>query len=202
MKASLSHFNSFRRLSPREQRVVSGGAAICATVLIVTFVVVPLANRWMAREASYAVAADQWQHDQALLAHQGDLRRALDAHRQAQQALSTLLLTGATPALAASDLQILLQRYAQESMAQLDRVDVTGEPKPDQSGLLAIPVLVQGQGDIYGLVDFLSRIEGGTRLLVIDEMTLSAAIDGAGNPNVIAWSVQAHGLYAELAQLR
>src|SRR5438445_7580803 len=31
--------------------------------------------------------------------------------------------------------------------------------RSDQSGLLAIPVQLQGQGDIYGLVDFLDRLE-------------------------------------------
>src|SRR2546426_5857478 len=51
----------------------------------------------------------------------------------------------------------LFRSYADESSVQLDRVDVAGQPRADKPGLLATPVQLQGQGDIYGLVDFLDR---------------------------------------------
>src|SRR5256714_2384246 len=102
-------------------------------------------------------------------------RRALEERKRAHAADEAGLVTGATPALAASALQGLLQRYADESSVQLNRVDVVSEPRRGQPGLLAIPVQLQGQGDIYGLVDFLARLEHGETLLVLDDVSLNAA---------------------------
>src|SRR6267143_774183 len=120
-------------------------------------------------------------------------------------------------ALVASALQGLLQRYADESSVQLNRVDVASQPRPDRPGLLAIPVQLQCQGDIYGLVDFLSRLEQGEKVLVVDELSLNAAVGVAFDPSVgpqagqnpgprvgprvakpsqyLSWSLRLHGLY-------
>src|SRR5439155_24312470 len=99
----------------------------------------------------------------------------------------------------------LLQRYADESSVQLNRVAVASQPRPDQPGLLAIPVQLQCQGDIYGLVDFLSRLERGEKLLALDELSLNAGF-GMGfvpargprrgkAPPSFSWSLRLHGLY-------
>jgi hypothetical protein len=107
-----------------------------------------------------------------------------------------LLATGSTPALAASNLQALVQRYAEESVVQLDRIFVAGEAKADSHGLMAIPVQLQGQGDIYGLVDFLFRLQHGEKLLVIDEMSVTAGLPHSERREFISWSITMHGLYA------
>ena len=115
-------------------------------------------------------------------------------------------MSGATPALSASTLQGLLQRYADESAVQLDRVDAAGEPRPDKPGLLAIPVQLQGRGDVYGLVDFLYRLQHGEKLLVTDELSLNAGFEpvltaelegggGGARPQNLSWSLRLHGLY-------
>src|SRR5438445_4993001 len=77
--------------------------------------------------------------------------------------------------------------------------------RSDQSGLLAIPVQLQGQGDIYGLVDFLDRLERGERLLALDELSLNAPFSMGYNPRFnprfgkapayLSWTLRLHGLY-------
>ena len=64
---------------------------------------------------------------------------------------------------------------------------------------------LQCQGDIYGLVDFLSRLEGGEKLLPLDELSLNAGYamgyrSGSGPrrdkaPQSFSWSLRLHGLY-------
>ena len=91
---------------------------------------------------------------------------------------------------------------------QLDRVDVAGQPRPDRPGLVAIPVQLQGQGDIYGLVDFLYRVERGEKLLVVDDLTLNAGVAwmpsagfaGDNRSQRLTWSVRLHGLYGAAAR--
>jgi hypothetical protein len=179
--------------------MVSAGLAVSLAALCTMEVVLPFAERWAARERAYAASRDRWVRLEALVASEGRLRQALNRERSARHASGDLLAVGATPALAGSGLQTLLRRYAEESMLQLDRVDVAGQPKADRRGLLEIPVALQGHGDIYGLVDFLFRVQHGERLLVIDELLVSTgfvrplARESEARP--LAWSLRVHGLY-------
>jgi len=184
---------------------------------VIVLLVLPLAHRWAVREAAYTASREQWLRLAALVASTDRLQRALDERKRAHAAGEARLVTGATPALAASALQGLLQRYADESSVQLNRVDVASQPRAGQSGLLAIPVQLQCQGDIYGLVDFLSRLEQGEKLLAVDELSLNAAVGVAFDASVgphagqgsgprvgrrvakpsqyLSWSLRLHGLY-------
>lgn len=190
---------TLQRLNPRERRVVAGGVLVSAAALVGVLLVGPLVQRWTARQTAYLAAREQWARLEILAASTERLRRALDEQRQALAGDQARLVTGATPALAASALQGLLQRYAGESAVQLDRVDVVAQPRPDKPGLLAIPVQLQGQGDIYGLVDFLYRLERGATLLVCDELTLNAGFEGGGGRQSLSWSLRLHGLYGASA---
>jgi len=217
MKALHWLSDTLRRLNPRERWVVLGGALVSATALLVVLVGLPLTHDWTVREVAYTASREQWLRLTALVANTDRLRRALDERKRAHAADDARLVTGATPALAASALQGLLQRYADESSVQLNRVDVATQPRARQPGLLAIPVQLQCQGDIYGLVDFLSRLEHGEKLLAVDEVSLNATVGVAFNPtNVphggqapatrvaarvanpsqyLSWSLRLHGLY-------
>lgn len=175
---------------------MSGGAVVSAGALLIVLVMLPLARRWATREDALRASREQLNRLQVLVASENRLRRALDERNLAYRAASARLIAGTTPALAGSNLQVLLQRFADESAVQLDRVDVVGEPKADQSGLLAVPARFQGRGDIYGLVDFLYRIERGEKLLVIDELNVNAPFWISDTRQTLVWSVRLHGLHS------
>jgi type II secretory pathway component PulM len=184
-------------LSRRERHVVAGGSAIVLLALATTSFVLPALERWSTREATIAASRDRLARLRALVAGEPGLRRALADRRSAQGGTMRLLLAGATPALAASNLQALLQQYAEESLVQLNRVDVAGAAKADAPGLLAVPVLLQGQGDVHGLVDFLYRVQHGQRLLVIEDIAVNArSAYLRDDEELLNWSLRAHGLYA------
>jgi hypothetical protein len=196
MRVSLWPSGSLRPLSPRERRVVAMGGALLGAALMATYVVLPLAHRTAKRENVYAAMRERWMRLEALVANEANLRQAVERARQAQATTADRLAPGATPTLAASHLQVLLWRYAEESMVQLDRMDVARQSTPDKPGLLAIPVAIDGQGDVFGLVDFLSRLQDGERLFVIDQMTVHArTTPGEGDQQVLTWSLSAHGLF-------
>ena len=197
MKPSRWLFDSLRRISARERRFVFAGAGVVMVALVLTVVVLPFARRWTLRETVYAETRAQWSRLAGLADGVAPLRSARDVQRLAQGAETARLVTGATPALAASELQGLLQRFAEENAVQLDRVDVAAQPRNDRGGLLAIPAQLQGQSDIGGLVDFLSRVQAGPILLVIDEFAVNAAGDGGGPDarQTLMWTVRLHGLY-------
>jgi hypothetical protein len=171
------------------------GAAVSVAAVCITQIILPWSSRRADRETAYAVSSEQWIRLQTLVASKNDLRRAVVDEQRADQPLVALLTAGATPALAASSLQVLLRSFAEHSSVQLDRVDVAGQPTPDAPGLLAIPVMIQGQSDIYGLVAFLFRVQHGDRLLVIDEIAVNRGLMLAGSDRLLSWSLRVHGLY-------
>lgn len=176
--------------------MVLAGAGITAIALLVMFAILPLTDQWTSREASYSASRDRLARLQNLVGSESHLRQALAGQRGAVQLSLGLMATGSTPALAASNLQALVQRYAEESVVQLDRIFVAGEAKSDSQGLTAIPVQLQGQGDIYGLVDFLFRLQHGEKLLVIDDLTITAGLPQTDRREFVTWSLTMHGLYA------
>ena len=200
MRTSLWLSATLQRLNARERRVVAGGATVSALALFVVLLALPFAHQWTAREASIAAGRDQRARLQALVSGESRLRRALDTLRLSQQSVRARLLTGTTPAVAGSNLQVLLQRYADESAVQLDRVDAVAEPEASREGLLAIPVRLQVHGDVYGLVDFLYRLQHGEKLLVTDELGITAGLESMLGSQSLTWSVRLHGLYPVASQ--
>jgi type II secretion system (T2SS) protein M len=199
MKAFQSLSDSFQRLSRRERLMVPAGLAVSLAAVCMTQLVLPFADRWAARERAHAESREQWVRLQGLVVSEDRLRHTLNQERSVRRTSGDLLAQGTTPALAGSGLQALLRRYAEASMLQLDRVDVAGQPKAGRPGLLEIPVTLQGEGDIYGLVDFLFRVQHGERLLVIDELLVSGGfarpLAQDGGVRTLVWSLRAHGLY-------
>jgi hypothetical protein len=196
MKVLRSLFAWPSGLSRRELIFVLGGASIVVVMLVITLVILPALDRWMAREA--ALVSNRGRHARlaALVSTESGLRRTLAERRSAHAGTMRLLLAGASPALAASNLQTLLQRYAEESLVQLNRVDVVGEPKAEGPGLVSLPVLLQGQGDIHGLVDFLYRVQHGQKLLVVDEISVSTRSSYLREDDEsLLWTLRARGLY-------
>ena len=175
------------------------GAAVSAAAIVAVLLLLPFGRRWTSREATIAASREQWIRLQSLAANESQLQRALDTLRLTQHSVAGRgrLVSGTTPAIAASNLQVVLQRYADESAVQLDRVDAVADAAPGSSraGLVAIPMRLQGHGDIYGLVDFLYRLGRGEKLLVIDEFSANAGLESSAGAQSLTWSVRLHALY-------
>ncbi len=194
MRASPLRSDSLRPLSRRERLVVAAGVAVLLAAAGATYGVLPGLQRWQARERIIAANRDRATRLDALVSGEDELRRAAADERDAGRRVMALLTVGGTPPLAAASLQVLLRQYAQQAGVQLDRVDVAGQPTPDSSGLLALPMTVQGQGDIYGLVGLLDRVQHGGRLLVVDEMAVRRTLVQSSD-RLLTWTLRAHGLY-------
>jgi len=201
MRPSPSPSDLLKRLEPRERRAVIGGAVFCALLLLTVWVVLPFGQHWISRESRMEAMHQRWARLASLVVNADRASRALDAARQTTAVNEDRLVEAPTPALAASALQEVLQHDASQSAVQLQRVDAAGESHADKSGLLAIPVQFQARGDVYGLVDFLTRLERGGPLLVIDELTVddeAEADDDAATSSsqaTLSWTVRLHGLY-------
>jgi len=177
--------------------VVIGGGLVSALALGAAWIGLPLARRWSDREAAIAARRAELSQLQRLVADEPAIRRILALRRAQRAGLREQLLTGATPALAASDLQALLQRYADSSRVTLDRVDLAAQPEAARgAGLPAIPVELSASGDIYGLAELIARLQNGSKLLVIDEIQVNAGTVGDERAPLLTWSMRLHGSYS------
>jgi hypothetical protein len=197
----MSRFQSlsawFRRLSRRERLFIVVGASVAALALLSVWVLLPFARRWQDREATIAAKETQLLQLRSLVDNQTRTKATLASRQRARGKLRSRLLTGSTPALAASSLQALLQRYADESRVSLERVDVAAEPgAADDHGLPVIPVRLSAQGDIYGLAGLLGRLQYGEKLLVTDELIVNASGGAGYRPDLLVFSVRLHGAYS------
>jgi type II secretion system (T2SS) protein M len=187
----------FQRLSRRERRVVALGALVSILALTTVWAVLPLARHWGEREAAILAKESQLGRLRALVQDEATIRSGLVVRQREGTALRERLLTGATPALAASEVQALLQAYADHSRVSLDRVDVVANPgAADSSGLPAIPVRLSGQGDIYGLSELLNRLQYGGKLLVVDELQVTGG-NPSYAPDLLSFSIRLHGAYSQ-----
>ena len=170
---------SFRSRSRRERLVVLAGLAVSAVILLATLVVLPFADRWGAREERIALRRDEVARLRSLIANESATRATLTKTETAHGALRARLVRGTTPALAASDLQAVVQGYAAGNAVNVDRIDVVGQVAADSTPAM-LPARISAQGDLYGLVGFLGDLQHGGKLLVIDELSVNA---GARRPD-------------------
>lgn len=189
-----SWFAGLTRLSRRERLVIAGGAVVSAVALFVAFVIMPVARRWADREAAIGTQADRLARLESVITSREQIASVVEQMRRDRSQAARLLLPGETAAIAASNLQILLNRYADESRVLLEQVDVVGNGVAGDS-LIPIPARIVARGDIYGLVDLLFYLQHGEKLIVIDEFRLDA---GRGIPEtrLVGWTATLHGYYA------
>jgi len=157
---------------PRERRTIAIGATVVAVAYVVTAWLLPGAARWRDREAMIDALRRQRAQLVALAERREGLEQGWRARQAAAEALPVRLVRGRTPALAAAALQEVLQEYATASRISVTRLDVASAP--DSAGSIpSLPATVAATGDIYGLADFLSRVEHGRALLQVTEAAIS-----------------------------
>ena len=142
--------------------------------VLLVYGVMPYARRWSAREELIAMRAEQVTRLRWLTANESSLQKA-SAERLAQNTGvdRPRLLSGRSPALAASALQTTVQGYADESGITVRELNVAGAPDSTAAGVESIPATVSAIGDIWSIADFVSRLQHGSTLIDIREIGVS-----------------------------
>lgn len=161
----------FADIKGRERRTVIAGFTVVVLALLVAFVGFPLGHRWTARERLIDSGVERLARLRTLIEREGDMRSAL-ATRERSSTADRVVISGRTPALAASALQAAIQGYAVRSSVLVNRLDVAGLPDTTSSILPMIPASVQAVGDIHGVSEFLTLLETGRPAVEITEMTI------------------------------
>ncbi len=157
-------------LSRRERTLVGAGLVVAVVVGVWSFVIEPILARH--RTAAEMVPARELilQTKRDIVARKGAIAAELEATTAWVDAASERLLTSATPAVAASELQKLVKE-----MATLAKTDIRSErilPPVERGELLEIPVEVAVSGEIRQLVDLLARLDQAPKLLTVQDLRI------------------------------
>ncbi len=169
----------------RERRVVLGGVFVLALALLVTYGVMPAAERWRARERQLLAARDQVAALRGVLAQGAALERAAAQAEASLAGSPRRVLHARSGALGASALQALLQGAADGSGLLVNRVDAG--TAPDDGG--ALTATMSAYGDIHGLAALLEQLAGAPRLVSVERLTVQINPALRGAPDVLQLSI-------------
>lgn len=171
---------SGKTLSTSERRTIGIGIAVLVIAFVASRVVLPVAREWRDREAQIDLARERVARLNGLALYQDSLVQA--AQQATEMPMVPRVLRARTAALAASELQGMLQEYSRVSRVSISRLDVASrvEGEADGAGAQFIPASVSATTDVYGLADLLNRIETGELALDVSELSVSpnAALRG------------------------
>jgi type II secretion system (T2SS) protein M len=158
--------------SARERRTILIGLAVIAAALASVYGIRPLARHWLTRERTIATQQERLARLRGLVSSEARLREIVSERSTVLASGPQRLLSGRTPALAASALQSLIQGFADQSQVTVSRLDVAGAPVAETGSLPMIPANVSAIGDIYGITELLSLLQRGSLLLEITELSV------------------------------
>ncbi|MFN8574640.1 MAG: type II secretion system protein GspM [Gemmatimonadaceae bacterium] len=154
-----------------ERRTVMIGLWVSGLALAFAFVVMPFWRRVTDRGAQIALKREQVARLRSYVRHRADFDSAATSRAALLDASPARVLRGRSPALAAAELQRVLQDAARMSRVSVSRLDVAGVADTN-SGRLTLPATVSAVSDIYGLVQLLGALQQGRPLMDVKELTV------------------------------
>jgi hypothetical protein len=159
-----------RAITGRERRLIFGAAALLAVFLVgrpilsrVT-VIGPQSGKILAEKMKIIAAYRQAVGRESSLA---DEAAVLGAEISAYEGA---LLPGATPPLAAADLQTLLKQFSDQAGLKIQSEKILPHVKRDS--YLEIPVQIVANGEIRNLKDFLVAVDSSKVFMAVQDLSL------------------------------
>lgn len=165
------------RIQRREQRLLVIGGLVAAAVLGYLYVVEPLTERREQVQAELSIREARLQRQQRLVERRERYEQELEELRAEVERQRARLLPGDKAPLAASELQSLVKRTAQETGVEVRSERVL--PTNDRAGYTEVPVEVTLSGPIRAIASFLHQLEAAPLLLAVQDVKLRVVSVGA-----------------------
>ena len=162
-----------RSVEPRERRTIVVGATVVGVTAVFVLGVLPLARRWSEREALIAATRERLARVESIVGRESELTDATRAVEARLDAGAVRLVRARTVPLAAASVQALVRDYARASVVTVTRLDAAGAPLSIGGTSVALPATISAQGDIYGVADFLRRLQNGPWLVELTDFSIA-----------------------------
>lgn len=162
-----------RNIEPRERRTIIVGAAVVGVTAVFVLGVLPLVRHWREREALIDVTRSHIARVESLIGREAQFQEAARSIDASLDAGAIRLIRARTVPLAAASVQALVRDYARASVVTVTRLDAAGEPISTGGTNMALPATISAQGDIYGVADFLRRLQNGPWLVEVTDFAIA-----------------------------
>ena len=159
-----------RAITGRERLLLLGAAALLALYLVARphlgrVAAIGLQSGKLLAEKTTVIAAYRQAvgRESSLLAEAAELAAGIAAYDDA-------LLPGATPPLAAADLQTLLKQFSDQAGLKIQSEKIL--PHVKRGSYLEIPVQIVANGEIRNLKDFLVAVDASKRFIAVQDFSL------------------------------
>lgn len=183
-------------LSKRERTFIGTAVGVAAIVAGYIYLVEPALAR--AREQAALIPAREaiLTKRRALLGERQPYAARLEEASRAVEEVSERLLPGATPPVAASELQKLVKELAGQSNVEVRSERILSPV--ERGALLEIPLEITVSGGIRDLVKLLYRLEGTTKILTVQD--LKVRVVSVGQPKELLTTLTVSGYILPSAQ--
>lgn len=155
-------------LSRRERLLITAGLVAVGLVLGWEGLVQPIRERQRAAAELIPAREQVLARRQELVGRRAAIAAELEQTARRVEALASRLLPGATPAVAASELQKLVKDLAGQAGTEVRSERIL--PPVERGELLEVPIEITVSGEIRHLVDLLSRLDQAPRLLTVQDL--------------------------------
>lgn len=155
-------------LSRRERVVITLGAVLAVLVIGWEGVVQPIRERQRVAAELAPIREQVLTRRQELVGRRAAITAELEGMSARLDALGARFLPGATPAVAASELQKLVKEMAAQATTEVRSERIL--PPVERAELLEIPLEITVSGEIRQLVDLLARLDRAPKLLAVQDL--------------------------------
>lgn len=160
----------WQRFSKREKGFLTLTLIIFLLVLGRYFLVSPLLERRVWVKSQIEIQSQILGRDLRYITQKEEIQAVLEKARGGLKELESLLLSGDTPSVSASELQDLVGAITAKEGAKVTTMRVLN---PEAIGSYTkIPIQMEATGDIGQIVNLIKGIQSATKLLIVNELNL------------------------------
>lgn len=157
------------QMSERDRRALTFGAAALGILLAVRFLLLPYLASVRDHSTRLVAAQDALRTERRMIAETRGAAAAFEAASVRFLAAAPRLLSASSPTAAQTRLLEGIQKAVADLPARVDRVEALAV-SPGGSGLTTVPIRVEGETDLEGLLTTLAVLEASPLLLRVEDL--------------------------------
>jgi hypothetical protein len=178
------------RISKRDKRFLQLGLLAVLLFIVTKYLVIPFYQQEISlREEIEGMELTHEQYKKIVL-KRDDIEKQLSQITQKKNKITSQFLRGDTPALAASELQRILEQIAKTSEVELKRVRVRDSDEVGE--FLSIPIEVRMTTDLQKATQFLEGIKKSNKFLYVGKLKIS--VKNRRDPKSLIVTMTVNGL--------
>jgi Tfp pilus assembly protein PilO len=183
------------RISKRDKRFLQLGLLAVLLFIFSRYILIPFYQQEISLREEIEGMELTYEQYKKILLKKDDIEKQLSQIKQKKNKITSQFLRGDTPALAAAELQRILEQIAKSSEVKLKRVRVRDSDEVGE--FLSIPIEVRMTTDLQKVTKFLEGIKNSNKFLYVGKLKIS--VKNRRDPKSLIVTMTVNGLIMEKA---